>query len=107
MLEQGNVALIIAVVGSAFTFAYTMRFLKVFFGPLSLPKPEEFKRVGMGLVVPALPLALLAVLFGVFPWEHTAASFFSRLAHAYFGSEPGPLTLWHGWSSALYLSLGL
>src|SRR5690625_147400 len=106
MLEQGNVALIIAVVGSAFTFAYTLRFLKVFFGPLSLPKPEEFKRAGMGLVVPALPLALLVVLFGVFPWENTVASFFSRLAQPYFGYELVPLTLWHGWTPALYLSIG-
>ena len=106
MLEQGNVALIIAVVGSAFTFAYTLRFGRVFFGRLSLPKPDEFKSATPSLVGPAVPLALAALLFGVFPWEDTVASFFTRLAQPFFGYELIPLTVWHGWTPALYLSIG-
>ncbi len=106
MLEQGNIALAIAVVGSAFTFAYTLRFSRVFFGPLSLPREEDFKPAGMNLVAPAIPLALLVFLFGIFPWEDTLASFFTRLAQPFFGYDLHPLTLWHGFTPALYLSIG-
>src|SRR5690554_401730 len=106
MLEQGNIALMIAVIGSAFTFAYTLRFSRVFFGKLRLPRPDEFKRATASLVGPAVPLALAVVLFGIFPWEDTVASFFARLAQPFFGYELIPLTVWHGWTPALYLSIG-
>ena len=106
MLEQGPVALAIAVVGSAFTFAYTLRFGRVFFGKLSLPKPDEFMPAKASLVWPAVPLAAAALLFGIFPWEDTVASFFTRLAQPFFGYELISLTVWHGWTPALYLSIG-
>lgn len=106
MLGQGPFALTIAVVGSAFTFAYTLRFARVFFGALRLPKPDEFKRAKAALVWPAVPLGLLVILFGVFPWQDTIASFFTRLTQAYFGFEAEPLTIWHGLTPALYLSMG-
>src|SRR5690554_2447659 len=106
MLEQGNLALAIAVAGSAFTFAYTCRFARVFFGPLRLPNRDDFRAPKPPLLLPILPLAVAVVAFGVLPWENTIASFFTRLAQPYFGYELAPLTLWHGWTPALYLSIG-
>lgn len=105
MLAQGLPAIIMAVAGSVFTFGYTFRLLKVFFGPLRLPKPDDFYPAKPRLVLPIVPLALLAVLFGVWPWSDTAASWFTVLAQPSFGYDVHYLTLWHGFNLELRLSL--
>lgn len=104
MLDQGTVAILLTVVGSAFTFAYTLRFLKVFFGPLSLPQPDAFRRPRAVLLLPALPLVLLVAVFGFMPPADTAAGWFARLAQPSFGYEVIPLTLWHGFNAELLTS---
>src|SRR5690625_2072334 len=104
MLDQGTAALLLTVVGSAFTFAYTFRFLKVFFGPQSLPQPAAFRRPRVALLLPALPLVLLVAVFGFLPPADTAAGWFARLAQPSFGYEVAPLTLWHGFNAELLTS---
>ena len=106
IVSQGGFAIALAVVGSAFTFAYTCRFVRVFFGPVRLPGGQEFHPPKASLVMPVLPLVLAAVAFGVFPWHDTVASFFTRLAQPFFGYELHALTLWHGFTLPLMLSIG-
>lgn len=106
MVDNGTLTMVVAVIGSAFTFAYTCRFLRVFFGPVQLPDRQEFKSPKASLVLPVVPLVLAAVAFGVVPWQDTVASFFTRLAQPFFGYELHALTLWHGWTLPLYLSIG-
>ncbi len=106
MVDNGTLTMVVAVIGSAFTFAYTCRFLRVFFGPVQLPDRQEFKSPKASLVLPVVPLVLAAVAFGVVPWQDTVASFFTRLARPFFGYELHALTLWHGWTLPLYLSIG-
>jgi len=106
MLERGALATAVTVLGSGFTFAYTFRFLKVFFGPSELPAREEFRRPQLRLLLPAVPLALLVAAFGFVPPADTAAGWFARLAQPAFGYDVIPLTLWHGFNEVLLVSAG-
>lgn len=80
MLQHGPAATTVAVLAAIMTFAYSIRFLKVFFGPLRIDGIENPVRAPLPLALPVLPLALATVLFGVFPWHNTLASFFTDLA---------------------------
>ena len=104
MLHEGVLPIAIAVLGSVMTFAYCLRFLKVFFGPLRTDGAEvhEAKPSFWG---PVLPLVAAVVAFGVFPWSATLATWFTDLAAASFGYPPTDLYLWHGWNVALALSV--
>src|SRR5690625_2809696 len=106
MLERGSLAIVLTVVGSAFTFAYTLRFLGVFFGPAVQPAGTETKRPAPSLFLPAIPLVLLVAAFGFLPAGDTAAGWFARLAQPSFGYLVEPLTLWHGVNPALITSIG-
>lgn len=105
LIPLGSAPIIIAVAGSVLTFAYCLRFLKVFFGPLALPNADDFKPAGWGIVAPAVPLVLLVIAFGVIPWNDTLASWFTRLAQPALGYTLHPLTQWHGFNTALQLSI--
>lgn len=104
MLHEGLLPMIIAVAGSVMTFAYSLRFLKVFFGPLKTENQHihEAKPLFWG---PVAPLVLAVVLFGVFPWQRTIATWFTDLAAPTFGYPPTDLYLWHGLNVALALSV--
>jgi multicomponent K+:H+ antiporter subunit A/multicomponent Na+:H+ antiporter subunit A len=106
MLAQGYVPIGIAVLASVMTFAYSLKFLWVFIGPLRLGDVAEPVRAPLPLLLPVVPLALAAVLFGVFPWSNTSAAFFTDLARPTFGYAQQALTLWHGFTLPLYLSMG-
>jgi multicomponent Na+:H+ antiporter subunit A len=104
MLHLGILPIVITVLGSVMTFAYSLRFLSVFFGRYRAerPKVHEAKALFWG---PVVPLALAPLLFGLIPWRDTLASAFTRLAAPTFGYDPEALTLWHGPSPVLALSV--
>ena len=87
MLGDGFLPIFIAVTGSVMTFAYSLRFLKVFFGKYRCEKPNVHE-APLTLWLPAAPLALAVVLFGVVPLgltgnpftETTLATWFTDLA---------------------------
>lgn len=99
------------VVGSALTVAYSARFLWGTFGPSESSPGEGVELVGEAaphpgrlFVAPAALLAVLTVLFGLFP--HPVDD---TVAHAYrslWGELPDRhLALWHGFKLALLLSV--
>lgn len=105
MLTRGLLLTGVVVLGSIMTFAYSIKFLRVFFGPLRLGGISEPVRAPLRLALPIIPLAAAVVLFGVWPWSNTAAAFFTDLARPVFGYALQPLTIWHGFNTVLYLSM--
>ena len=101
MLHDGLLPIIIAVAGSVMTFAYSLRFLKVFFGPYACAKPNVHE-APPALWLPVAPLSLATVLFGVLP---ATATWFTNLAAPAFGYGGEYLALWHGLNTALQLSI--
>lgn len=104
MLHRGTLPIVITVSGSVMTFAYSMRFLSVFFGRFRAERPEIHEAPAL-FWAPIVPLVAAVVLFGVFPWHDTLASVFTRLAAPTFGYAAETLTLWHGPSPMLALSV--
>ena len=104
MLHVGPFAATVAVVGSVMTLAYSLRFLLVFFGPLRVEHPDVH-RPSWAFWLPVTPLVAAVLLFGLVPLGNTAASWFTDLAAPSFGYRPEALTLWHGPSVALALSV--
>lgn len=103
MLHAGTLPIALAVFGSVMTFAYSLKFLGVFVGPYRCPRPQVHEAPAAMLLPPAL-LALLVVLFGVFPWDATLATPVVALAAPVLGFEAEALSLWHGLTQALSLS---
>ena len=101
MLHDGTLSIFIAVAGSIMTFAYSLRFLKVFFGPYVCARPNVHE-APPALWLPVVPLSLATVLFGVLP---VTATWFTSLAAPTFGYEGEYLALWHGFNTALQLSI--
>ena len=101
MLHDGALPIFIAVAGSVMTFAYSLRFLKVFFGPYVCAKPNVHE-APPALWLPVVPLSLATVLFGVLP---ATATWFTSLAAPTFGYGGEYLALWHGFNTALQLSI--
>ena len=104
MLHEGAVPMLIAVLGSIMTFAYSLRFLKPFFGSFRSENPSVHE-ARAPFWAPVAPLVAAVVLFGVFPWTNTIASWFTDLAAPTFGYPPNDLYLWHGITVALALSV--
>ncbi len=103
MQHEGALAAVLAVTGSVMTFAYSLRFLTVFFGPYRADAPEVH-RPHTAFWLPVLPLATAVVLFGVAWPQHTVATALTALAAPGLGYAVKPLALWHGLSSTLLLS---
>ncbi len=112
MLAEGGLPIIIAVLGSVMTFAYSLKFLGVFFGPYQCENPKVREAAPL-FWLPILPLSLAAVLFGLLPLglsgnpltSPTVAAWFTNLAQPSFGYSPQGFYLWHGPSLALALSV--
>ena len=104
MLHLGALPMTIAVVGSIMTFAYSIRFLRVFFGPYRAENPN-LHAPGFGLVGPVLPLVAIVVAFGLVTPQHTLATPVVALGVASLGVEAATLKLWHGLSPALAWSV--
>ncbi|MCA9837730.1 MAG: DUF4040 domain-containing protein [Trueperaceae bacterium] len=112
MFHEGFLPMLIAVTGSIMTFAYCLRFLKVFFGPLRCENPNVHE-ASLRLWLPAAPLSLAVIAFGILSINplkglvfksDTLAVWFTNLAAPSFGYEPGHLYLWHGFNLILGLS---
>ncbi|HEX6249220.1 MAG TPA: Na+/H+ antiporter subunit A [Nocardioidaceae bacterium] len=100
----GWTVLLGVVAGSALTAAYTLRFLWGAFWSKPGVETTTVKRVPTGFAAPAALLAALSLLFGFLGAVETTlltphAEQFPAGAH-----EP-ELTLWHGFSLALWLSV--
>lgn len=104
MQHQGVVPAAVAVLGSVMTFAYSLRFLSVFFGPFRAEAPE-LHRPRPAFWLPVLPLTAAVVAFGLLPPQATVAGYLTGLAAPALGYAPQPLALWHGLTSTLGLSL--
>ncbi len=95
----------LAGLGALFSVAYSFRFLvHVFFGPVreDYPKPPHDPPFGMW-AGPGL-LALVVVVTGLFPALVTP--FVDAVAAAITGGHPhAHLSLWHGFTPALYISV--
>lgn len=103
MQQQGALAATIAVLGSVMTFAYSLRFLTVFFGPYRAEAPE-LHRPRPAFWLPVVPLTAAVVAFGLWPLKATLATALTDLAASGLGFHAEPLTLWHGLSATLALS---
>ena len=93
MLGEGLLPIMIAVTGSVMTFAYSLRFLKVFFGKYRCERPNVHE-APLPLWLPAAPLALAVIAFGLLPLNGgnpltstTVASWFTDLAAPTFAFE--------------------
>ncbi|KEF35585.1 NADH-ubiquinone oxidoreductase [Deinococcus sp. RL] len=100
MLHQGPLFLAVAVAGSALTFAYSFRLMRVFLGASRAPDGAKPHEAPPGLTLPAASLALTALAFGLLP---ATAEALTRTASAAldFADYGGYLKLWHGVTPAL------
>ncbi|WP_264776311.1 hydrogen gas-evolving membrane-bound hydrogenase subunit E [Deinococcus aetherius] len=104
MLHRGPVFIAVAVLGSALTFAYSFRLLRVFWGPPRHPPGAEPHEAPPGLLVPAGLLALTALAFGLLPGSAEALTRTAQNA-LNFATHRGHLKLWHGVTPALLATL--
>ena len=100
MLHDGFLPIFIAVTGSMMTFAYSLRFLSVFWGPLKVENPDVH-RPPVSFWLPITPLVLGVLGFGLLP---ITATWLTNLAAPTLGFEAHDLYLWHGFNLALGLS---
>lgn len=106
----GRIALAVLVIGSALTFAYSLRFLWGAFAPKRADElvadftGSETMRPEVGFLAPAAVLALLSLAFGIMPG--TVDALIGESARALDpGLTPRRLALWHGLTPALLLSV--
>ena len=89
MLRDGPLPIAIAVTGSVMTFAYCLRFLKVFFGEYRTEKPNVHE-APLALWLPAAPLALAVVAFGIVPLGLSGNPFTSASLATWFTDLAAP-----------------
>jgi len=104
MQHEGWLPAALAVTGSVMTFAYSLRFLSVFFGPYRAEAPQ-LHRPHAAFWLPVLPLTAAVVAFGLVPPQGTLASALTDLAAPGLAFHAEPLALWHGLSATLALSV--
>lgn len=104
MIHHGLPFILVAVVGSALTIAYTVRFMSVWFGELRHPGKERPERPTDAILAPAALLVGAAVLFGLWPQsvEELAGKASAMLQFAEYHPH---LSLWHGVTPALVATL--
>lgn len=104
MLHHGPAFIAVAVLGSALTLAYTLRFLSVFMGELRHPGEQRPERPNNAILMPIVPLVAAAVLFGL--WPASAEKIARGAAEALrFADHKEHLHLWHGVTPALIATL--
>ena len=97
----------IAVIASAFSVAYSLRFiLQVFFGPPASGLPRTPHEAPRWMLVPIELLVLICLLVGIFPAQ-TIGPFLDTAALAVLGSKMPAhnLAVWHGFNLPLAMSL--
>ena len=106
--STGPVVAVLATLGALFSVAYSFRFVShVFLGPKRDDYPGKPHDPGFGMwAAPAL-LAVLVVLIGLFP-QTIAGPLVATVSRAVIGNNDLPyysLTLWHGVTPALFMSI--
>ena len=98
----GIAAAAIAVLGAALTFAYSARiFAGIFFGPLTQRKLYEPSWL---FLAPAFVPAVAGLVFGIAPWLLNGI-IDRTTVDVGFTMVQSDLSLWHGFSTALILSI--
>ncbi|GHG09567.1 Na+/H+ antiporter subunit A [Deinococcus piscis] len=104
MIHHGLPFILVAVVGSALTIAYTARFMSVWFGALRHPGNERPERPTDAILAPVALLVGAAALFGL--WPHSAEVLAGTASAMLQFTEYHPhLSLWHGVTPALVATL--
>ncbi len=96
-----------ATLAGIFAVAYSIRFIhSVFFGEISADLPKQLHEPPRWMKVPVEILVALCLLIGIFP-AFTVAPILSLAASSVLqGSVPAhDLTIWHGFNTALYMSI--
>lgn len=98
---------LLAVVASAFSVAYSLRFiLQVFFGPPATDLPRTPHEPPFWMMVPIGLLVLVCLLVGILPM-YTLGPFLAQAAHSILGSATPhyDLKIWHGLNLPLGMSM--
>lgn len=98
---------LMAVVASAFSVTYSLRFiLQVFFGPPATDLPRTPHEPPRWMLLPSGLLVLVCLLVGVLPM-YTLGPYLAQAAHAILGVNTPhyDLKIWHGFNLPLGMSL--
>ncbi|KGX93550.1 cation:proton antiporter [Pontibacillus halophilus JSM 076056 = DSM 19796] len=99
----------LAVLGSIFTFVYSMYlFFGTFRGKANVEElPKKPHEAPIGMLIPPIILVALVVIIGLFP-NLFAESFLNHAASAVKGAEiEKHVKFWHGFKTPLYMSLAV
>ena len=92
------------VIGSILTFAYSARFVWGGFAVKPGCQPTPFKRVPGAFIAAPAVLAVVTVIFGL--WPHPLDAAIASYANLYpADGDPTHLALWHGFTAALLLTV--
>lgn len=103
IVPYGVFGMATVVIGGAITFAYSFRFMGVFFG--HLPRKRELRHPSLPLFAPLVPLVLAILAFGFVPLTNPLINHVTELGIAGFTGASTNLALWHGVNLALGLSV--
>ncbi|MBD2862330.1 Na+/H+ antiporter subunit A [Paenibacillus oceani] len=115
MQQLGAIFPAIAWIASIFTFVYSMLLLfRTFAGNKKFEKlPRQPHEAPLGMLVPAVILASLAVVFGLFPnlLSYTLIAPAMAAIHPALLAEGGQfevsIHLWHGWTPEIAMTVGV
>jgi multicomponent K+:H+ antiporter subunit A len=98
---------LVAVVASAFSVAYSLRFImQVFFGPPATDLPHAAHEPPLRMLIPSGVLVLICLVVGILPGA-TLGAVLNMVMRSLLGSQLPTYSLhvWHGWSLPLLMSL--
>ncbi|NHC61114.1 monovalent cation/H+ antiporter subunit A [Paenalcaligenes suwonensis] len=98
---------LIAVIASAFSVAYSLRFImQVFFGPPAKNLPREPHEPPIQMLIPSIILVLICLAVGMIP-GYTVAPFLDVAAHSILNLKMPDFSLriWHGFNLPLVMSI--
>lgn len=100
----GYIVLIVMVIGSILTFAYSARFMWGGFAKKQGLKDTKIKKIGWLFIASPAILSGLSLIYGIYPkwvdsWIEPYAKMFPKYAH-----ETAHLALWHGFGLPLALT---
>jgi len=115
MQQLGAIFPAVAWIASIFTFVYSMLLVfRTFAGKRQFEKlPKQPHEAPLGMLVPAVVLASLAVVFGLFPnlLSHTIIAPAMAAIHPGLLAEGGQfevsIQLWHGWTPEIAMTAGV
>lgn len=102
-----NITPLIAVIATAFSVAYSLRFIaQVFFGPVTHNLPKKPHEPPLRMLIPSMILVLSCLIVGIIP-QYTIAPFLHAAAYSVLGNAlPSfSLSIWHGFNLPLTMSI--